>query len=563
VQDPSYHALPHLFVIVDEFAQLAKEMPDFMRELVRIAQVGRSLGLHLILGTQSPMDVITDEMNANLQFRICLRVQNIEASRAMLRRPDAAYLPVGWPGRGYFQVGERGLFTQFQTAYVGGDYVRGRDDATGEPVTLELITDSGEVVDLLPESFRRDVHARADSALRDEPYTTARAICETIFRYSREQHLSPVRPLLLPPLEERVTLGPVFKKAQLGGWNGREWLAPGRDPGGRPIRTGSAPVGLIDDVYNRTQHPLWIHLNTGEQEQSRDGHVLIIGAPAREDDLSADAGGQRGAPAPARPPAHVFLSFTGGGLNDVGQLPHAESVVHGTETERVRRLFRRLIDTLIDRQAVAEEMDSTQPTIMLCVDQFEQFRDTYYEHHMADFERLVNEAVGGYLRGHHCQQHRCRAGAVARPDPAAHRLAAGEQLRLPAGGWPGADAAGRDASQGTGVHPQQPAADVPDQPAVRRIPSRRRRRCPPGYAADCPRASLRVCCASRRPRSCRAAGGDAESAAHPGTARAYPAERAAAAGLRSVAVHRHGAGALRRRRLSLFTSTGGRARTSS
>src|SRR5690606_3847515 len=75
LQDPSYEPLPHLFIIVDEFAQLAKEMPDFMRELVRTVQVGRSLGLHLILGTQSPMDVVTDEMNANLQFRICLRVQ--------------------------------------------------------------------------------------------------------------------------------------------------------------------------------------------------------------------------------------------------------------------------------------------------------------------------------------------------------------------------------------------------------------------------------------------------------------------------------------------------------
>src|SRR6185503_6947318 len=149
VQDPSYQPLPHLFVIVDEFAQLAKEMPDFLHELVRIAQVGRSLGLHLILGTQSPMDVINDEMNANLQFRICLRVQNIEASRAMLRRPDAAYLPAGWPGRGYFQVGERGTFKQFQTAYAGGDYHHRQDGDVDEAAVLELVLENGEIVDLL------------------------------------------------------------------------------------------------------------------------------------------------------------------------------------------------------------------------------------------------------------------------------------------------------------------------------------------------------------------------------------------------------------------------------
>lgn len=95
IEDAAYHPLPHLFVIVDEFAQLAREMPDFMRELVRTAQVGRSLGLHLILGTQSPMDVITDEMNANLQFRICLRVQNIESSCAY-DPPTGCRLPADW-----------------------------------------------------------------------------------------------------------------------------------------------------------------------------------------------------------------------------------------------------------------------------------------------------------------------------------------------------------------------------------------------------------------------------------------------------------------------------------
>ncbi len=123
IADPSYHPLPHLFVIVDEFAQLAKDFPDFLRELVRIAQVGRSLGLHLILGTQTT-EVVTDEMNANLQFKVCFRVQNIDASRVILHSPEAAYLPIGWAGRAYFQVGERGVFKQFQTAYVGGEYHR-------------------------------------------------------------------------------------------------------------------------------------------------------------------------------------------------------------------------------------------------------------------------------------------------------------------------------------------------------------------------------------------------------------------------------------------------------
>lgn len=45
--------LPHLFLISDEFAELKVNQPDFIKELVSIARVGRSLGVHLILATQN------------------------------------------------------------------------------------------------------------------------------------------------------------------------------------------------------------------------------------------------------------------------------------------------------------------------------------------------------------------------------------------------------------------------------------------------------------------------------------------------------------------------------
>ncbi len=399
IHDRNYRPLPHLFIIVDEFAQLAKEMPDFMQELVRIAQVGRSLGLHLILGTQSPMDVITDEMNDNLQFRICLRVQNVEASRAMLRRPDAAYLPAGWPGRGYFQVGERGMFKQFQTAYVGGDY-RQRSRATGHLQTdlvLEIITDGGKVINLMPEN---DPRFRPQTTREgDDTHTTAKAIVDTITNYTRLYHIPAIPPLLLPPLVEQVTLAPLFGYTSIGGWDGRDWAAPGYDQRGYPIRTGSAPIGLLDDVYRRTQEPFWVHLNAGQQSSTqRDGHILVMGGPGtgKTTFLRTLAVSQ----ALLHPPERLhmyFLSFTGSGLNHLSHLPHAEQVIHGTESERVRRLFNRLIHILDERQSGEGSMPP--PTIMVCIDQYEQFRDAYYDQYMPDFDRLVNEgrSVGIYL----------------------------------------------------------------------------------------------------------------------------------------------------------------------
>src|SRR5699024_1613431 len=55
----------HLFLTSDEFAELKEEQPDFMKELVSTARIGRSLGIHLILATQKPSGVADDQISSN------------------------------------------------------------------------------------------------------------------------------------------------------------------------------------------------------------------------------------------------------------------------------------------------------------------------------------------------------------------------------------------------------------------------------------------------------------------------------------------------------------------
>ena len=112
--------IPHLFIVIDEFAELKREEPEFMRELIRVAQVGRSLGVHLILATQKPSGTVDDNIWSNSKFRICLRVQDQQDSKDMLHKPDAAYITQA--GRGYLQVGNDEVYELFQSGFSGAVY---------------------------------------------------------------------------------------------------------------------------------------------------------------------------------------------------------------------------------------------------------------------------------------------------------------------------------------------------------------------------------------------------------------------------------------------------------
>ncbi len=112
--------VPHLFIIIDEFAELKREQPEFMKELISVAQVGRSLGVHLILATQKPSGTVDDNIWSNSKFRLCLRVQDRQDSMDMLHKPDAAYITQA--GRCYMQVGNDELYELFQSAWSGAVY---------------------------------------------------------------------------------------------------------------------------------------------------------------------------------------------------------------------------------------------------------------------------------------------------------------------------------------------------------------------------------------------------------------------------------------------------------
>ncbi len=182
--------MPHLFLISDEFAELKTEEPEFIKELVSAARIGRSLGVHLILATQKPGGVIDNQIWSNARFRVALKVQNVEDSREILKNGDAASLTV--TGRAYLQVGNNEVYDLFQSAYSRATYMEDTSDMEDE---VALVTDLG-LVPLSELSSSKENKKKKQSEIE--------VIVDKIVDVQQELGLSRLPSPWLPPLEKRL-----------------------------------------------------------------------------------------------------------------------------------------------------------------------------------------------------------------------------------------------------------------------------------------------------------------------------------------------------------------------
>lgn len=147
--------MAHLFIISDEFAELKSQQPEFMAELISIARIGRSLGVHLILATQKPSGVVNDQIWSNSKFKICLKVQNKSDSNEMLKRPDAASLKE--VGRFYLQIGYDEYFDIGQSGWAGAKY-------TPKDKIVKKVDTSLSFIDNIGNNYKsiRDLHKEVE-----------------------------------------------------------------------------------------------------------------------------------------------------------------------------------------------------------------------------------------------------------------------------------------------------------------------------------------------------------------------------------------------------------------
>ncbi|WP_460537895.1 FtsK/SpoIIIE domain-containing protein [Humibacter ginsengiterrae] len=350
---------PALVLVIDEFAALVGEVPEFVDGVVDIAQRGRSLGIHLIMATQRPAGVIRDNLRANTNLRVALRMADEADSTDVVGTKDAAHFDPGIPGRGVAKTGP-GRLTLFQSGYAGGWTSREPERAGIDVAELRF---GGEVRWEDPTAPDPDADLRRDPGPTDQQ----RLVASMIDAQGVAGIPAPRRPWL-------------------------EELAPAYDLSLLRQRTDSELLLGVADVPDlQEQVPIYFQPDV-------DGNLAIYGTGGSGKSTVLRTLACSAAITPRGGPVQVYaLDFGAGALRMLDQLPHVGAVVKGDDIERVARLFRMLRKELDDRSvrfANANASNITEyraltarpqePRILLLIDGFPSFRE--------DFEAVGNRA---------------------------------------------------------------------------------------------------------------------------------------------------------------------------
>jgi S-DNA-T family DNA segregation ATPase FtsK/SpoIIIE len=337
--DATLPAFPRLVIVIDEFAEMKDQLPDLLDDLVGVARTGRSLGVHLLLATQRPSGVVSPQIRANADLRVCLRVADDADSLDIIDTAAAARIPKDRPGRAYVQRAERAP-QLMQSARI-----------TTPRCGLTL---NRQVVPVL---WSQPAPPAATPAAAQAGGTDLDAVLDAVVRAARTDGLTAPYPVLCAPLPATVLL---------------DDLTTG------PVERHRLVVGLRDLPARQRQETLTLDLGSG--------HLAVVGS-ARTGRTGAHRAFAVGLADAHRPDElHLHVLDGGGGLAALADLPHCGVYCGPDDGERVDRLLQRLAELVVGRRAqqsrlragsVAElwqrDPGTAPPQIVLLVDGWEAF----------------------------------------------------------------------------------------------------------------------------------------------------------------------------------------------
>ena len=310
--------MPRLLLVVDEFAMLAKDYPDVLKSLVSVAAVGRTLGVHMILATQRPAGVVSEDILANTNLRVALRVQSRDDSNNVIGVPDAAAIGRTQWGRAYVKLGQDDI-SPVQTALVTG----------------RAETQTSQLVDLHPVHFGHDEQRETSTNERDDEATDLDLLIDAIVEANHELGFGAPRPVWPEPLGTRVAL-------TVAG----EQPVEGQASAGR-VRGSVVEIAVADDPRRQLQLPVGWDLDRG--------NLLVLGIPGSGTTTTLSSIALTLADTYAPEDLDLMVLDLGTReLAPLGDLPHTAAYVgagSGTREQQVR--FLKLIRTELDRRRSA------------------------------------------------------------------------------------------------------------------------------------------------------------------------------------------------------------------
>ena len=344
-------APPALVLVFDEFAALVGDVPEFVDGVVDIAQRGRSLGIHLIMATQRPAGVIRDNLRANTNLRIALRMADEADSLDVVGDKVAGLFDPSIPGRAIAKTGP-GRLTTFQAGYAGG--------WTSE-------TQAAPAIDIADLRFGADQPWEAAVAEAELPVPAEQGPTDQVRLVQSLIAAARVHGIPAPRRPWLDELAPVFDLALL-----------------RQRSDAELVLGVTDVPEHQRQDQTYFRPDT-------DGNLAILGASGSGKSVVLRTLAAAAGITPRGGPVDVYgLDFGTGALKMLETLPHVGSVVSGDDPERVVRLLRLIRTALEDRttrytavnagsigdyRAIAGRPD--EPRILLLVDNFPQFRTEF------------------------------------------------------------------------------------------------------------------------------------------------------------------------------------------
>ena len=333
-------ALPRLVMIFDEFARVLEVSPEFLKELVNVAAKGRSLGMHLVLATQSLQGKLSAELKNNIELRITLRQNESADSMEVLGTPDAASIPGRLRGRGMILCtkDETRMPRVFQSGYLGDPPPSG-----GAAPARVRIVEWPAVGTPRPEEGMDPGNARTDQAL------TIAAIEEAAVRLGLP---APFRPLR-PPLPANL------------------WLEDLEDVTSDPPPASAVPFGLLDDPAAQAQPTVFLDLDGTDR-------LLVAGGPQSGRTTAARALITSIATRFRPDEAHLYVFESDpAGLAAYAGLPHCGAVLSAGEPDRVRR-FVLWMHAEVQRRVAARfatGVPRRDPSIVAIIDGWEHFEN--------------------------------------------------------------------------------------------------------------------------------------------------------------------------------------------